>query len=118
MTLPKIEVVYEGNVPDTFTDVGQATGLCDYASTLIFVKNTNLSGAGNSLKYSILVTPKRDESTVDWYVLVSGAILTSGMPQPHLIRDPWDGVKVQLVNATSGDVAQAKVYINRKPRGG
>ena len=121
---PKNEVVFEGNVGNTFTTVysgtanmRQATGLGNYATTLIVIKNTNLSGSDKNLIYGVRATPLRTESTVDWVVLTSGQTLTYGSVKPHINRDPWDAMVVDIMNTASGDQAQAKVYINRKPRG-
>lgn len=112
----KKEIVAEGVGINEWVDSRTAT-ILDYANTLVYVKNTNLSGTDYGLKYSVLLTPDLEADTVDWYVRISGAILTAGSDIPlPLNHDAWDAVKVQVRNAVDGEFCQYKVYIVRKNR--
>lgn len=112
----KKEIVFNGNVGNSYTDTRQATGLIDYAHTLIHIINTNTSGTGGTVQYNVMVTPDADQSSIDWNTRISSQIIVAGGSAIHKFTDSWDGAKVQLRNNSSGTVNQVKVYITRKPR--
>ena len=109
----KKEVVIEGNVGNTFSDSVKAT-IIDCETTIFVIKNTNLSGSNYALKYSIMFTPDQDVATINWYTKVSGISLSAGGWATHKVTDPWEAAKIQVVNSTSGEVAQVKGWINRR----
>ncbi len=113
MAQGKKEKIFDGNIENSFTDTPSAN-ILEYGTTLIYIYNTNLSGSNHSLDYSVLATPYHDTTTIDWNTRISGQALTAGQEATHKITDPWDAIKLQLMNTVSGDVAQCRAYINRK----
>uniref|UniRef100_A0A6M3JMY8 Uncharacterized protein n=1 Tax=viral metagenome TaxID=1070528 RepID=A0A6M3JMY8_9ZZZZ len=109
-------IAHNGNVANAYTDTQMATGLLDYAHTLVHIINTNTSGDDGTVQYKVFVTPDSEQSSIDWNARVSGQTITAGGTAIHKFTDAWDGVKVQLRNNASGTVCQTKVYITRKPR--
>jgi len=109
----KKEVVIEGNVESTFMDSVKAT-VIDYDTAIFLLKNTNLSGSNYALKYSVMFTPDQNVSTIDWYTKVSAQTLSAGGWATHKLTDPWEAAKFQVINSTSGEVAQVKGWINRR----
>jgi hypothetical protein len=116
MPLAKKEWVISGAVANTFGDSRIATVL-DHETTLFFIENVgrNSGGGGSGAVYSVMATANREDSLIDWFTIYSGNTLNSGDVQVHKIdKDPWDAVKFQTMNVSSGYVASVKAYINRK----
>ena len=109
-------IAFNTNVGNSYANTEMATGLLDYAHTLVHIINTNTSGDDNTVQYKVFVTPDAEQSTIDWNARVSGQTVVADGTAIHKFTDAWDGVKVQLRNNASGDVTQVKVYITRKPR--
>lgn len=102
------EVTCSDNYPSAPSKV--ITIDCDKVTVII--KNTH---ASYGLTYKVVGYPDLNDTTVSKDA-VQEATLAAGAVAVHTITDVYDGIAVLWKNATSGQNAKVKAWVNTEPR--
>ncbi len=100
--------IWDGATTDSYQD-SLKTECLNWREKLVVIKNTHGS---NGIKYTVYgVADLRDEAN-STHVLQAEATLAAGGTAIHAYDDPWDSIYVQVKNASAGNNASAKIWLN------